>query len=177
MTLRTERLELVPTSVDLCDAETEGSAALTRVLGARVPASWPPPVFDDGDVARIRAQLTEDPTAAEWNLHYLVRAPGAGDEQRALVGVAGYGGPPDDKGIVEIGYAVSHEHHRHGYATEAVQRLVERAFDDPRVRVVVATTYASLEASIGVLRKTGFSQVDHDTATGLLRFERRRAEA
>jgi hypothetical protein len=42
------------------------------------------------------------------------------------------------------------------------------------VAVVVATTFATLEPSIGVLQKTGFEHVGGDPESGLMRFERRR---
>jgi hypothetical protein len=41
--------------------------------------------------------------------------------------------------------------------------------------VVAATTYASLAPSIGVLTKTGFTQVSSDPHTGLLKYECRRS--
>ena len=58
--METERLELMPATIECCEAETRGRAALEACLGARVPTSWPQPVFEAGDVARIRTQLVED---------------------------------------------------------------------------------------------------------------------
>lgn len=40
--------------------------------------------------------------------------------------------------------------------------------------MITATTYETLEPSIGVLRKSGFQLLGRDQATGLLRYERRR---
>lgn len=42
----TERLQLVPATIALCDAEVRGAAFVARTLGATVPESWPPPVFE-----------------------------------------------------------------------------------------------------------------------------------
>jgi ribosomal-protein-alanine N-acetyltransferase len=93
---------------------------------------------------------------------------------RELLGVAGYVGPPTVDGAVELGYAIAEEHQRRGYATEAVQALVAAAFKTPSVAVIKAKTYATLMPSIGVLKKTGFSQVGSDPSRGLLWYERRR---
>jgi hypothetical protein len=60
----------------------------------------------------------------------LLRAVGS-DQQPALVGVAGYTAPPTGEGEVEIEYAIAAEYHRCGYATEAVEALLTRAFEDP----------------------------------------------
>ena len=170
----TERLQLVPATLSLCDAEASGQDAVARALGALVPPSWPPPVLEPDDVDRIRRRLESDPRNHTWTLHYVVRRPSAAGGRPELVGVAGYAGPPTPGGAVEIGYAVAVEHQRHGYATEAVTALVARAFADPGVSVVFATTYATLQPSIHVLRKVGFVHVASDPQTGLLRYERRR---
>jgi len=169
----TGRLQLIPATVALCDAEAEGLAAVGRMLGATVPESWPPPVFEPDDVDRVRRQLIASPTTARWTLHYLVRRVVSGADRPALVGIAGYAGPPTTDGVVEIGYAIAAEYQRQGYATEAVDLLLTRAFADPHVRIVVATTYADLRPSIRVLEKTGFIEVSHAVETGLMRFERR----
>jgi len=78
-----------------------------------------------------------------------------------LIGNGGYKGPPDDagRGMIEIGYSVVSGRQRRGYATEACRALVDRAFADRRVEVVVAHTLPHLEPSIGVMRKLGMSFV------------------
>jgi len=172
--METERLELIPATTEFCDAETRGRAALEACLGARVPASWPPAVFEPDDVARIRTQLEADPTIGSWTLHYVLARPGPAAEGRSLVGVAGYTGPPTAEGRVEIGYAIASEHQRRGYATEAVDALVTAAFRDPRVVEVSATTYPTLEPSIGVLTKNGFVRAGSEAADGTIRYMRRR---
>jgi [ribosomal protein S5]-alanine N-acetyltransferase len=170
----TERLELVPLTVDLCEAEARGPEVVGRALRVRVPASWPPPVFEPDDLERLRRRLERDPASQAWTLYYLVRRTAVTAAPRELLGIAGYLGPPSDEGVVEIGYAIAEEHQRRGYATEAVRALMQRAFTDPTVARVAATTYASLEPSIGVLRKAGFALVGQDIASGIVRYEHRR---
>ena len=168
----TDRLMLVAATIALCDAEYEGAMSVGRVLGATMPASWPPAVFERDDVDRVRQALWSDPETQGWTLHYLLRRPRAQGDDVALVGIAGFASRPTAEGLVEIGYAIAEEHRRRGYATEAVEALLARAFADTRVRVVTASTYASLAPSIGVLKKTGFEQVSCDPDTGLVRFRR-----
>lgn len=170
----TDRLELVPATVALCDAEALGPSAVADALGSDIPTSWPPPVFEPDDVARVRQQLIADAGSASWTLHYVLRRQTVSAKRPILVGVAGYGGPPDTDGLVEIGYAILSDHQCRGYATEAVGALVSHAFADASIRGVVATTYHTLQASIRVLEKAGFAEVSRDQQTGLMRFERRR---
>ena len=170
----TERLELVPATAHLCGAEARGPEAVGVALRVRVPASWPPPVFELNDVERLRRQLERDPASHVWTLYYLVLGAVMTGEPGELVGIAGYVGPPSAEGAVEIGYAIAAEHQRRGYATEAVRALLTLAFAHPEVVMVRATTYATLEPSIGVPRKTGFALVGQGPAVGLVRYERRR---
>jgi RimJ/RimL family protein N-acetyltransferase len=168
----TDRLELVPLTVDLCEAEARGPDVVGRTLRVRVPASWPPPVFEPEDLERLRQRLERDPASRAWTLYYLVQRPAVTAAPRELLGIAGYVGPPSAEGVVEIGYAIAEEHQRRGYATEAVRALIQQAFANANVAGVAATTYASLEPSIGVLRKAGFALVGQDAASGLVRYER-----
>lgn len=167
----TDRLQLIPATVALCEAEMRGPAAVSSVLQAAVPQEWPPPVFEPDDVARVHRQLTAAPSFSQWTLYYVLRRLVTDAELPALIGVAGYVTPPTDDGVVEIGYAIAAEHQRRGYATEAVAALLARAFADSGVRVVVATTYSTLLPSIKVLQKTGFVEVSRDPATNRVNFE------
>ena len=171
----TERLRLVPATIALCDAEVRGADFVARTLGATVPDSWPPPVFEPDDVARVRQQLVADPTASRWTLYYVLRQSESGTAAPALIGIAGFIAPPTRDGIVEIGYAIVPQHQRQGFATEAVNALLELALTDASVRVVVATAYVDLHPSIRVLQKAGFSETAYTPATGLMRFEYRRS--
>ena len=171
----TERLKLVPATIALCDAEERGADYVARALGATVPESWPPPVFEPDDVARVREQLLADPTASRWTLYYVLRDSESGAAPPALIGIAGFIGPPTSDGVVEIGYAIVPQQQRQGFATEAVRALLDLALADASVRVVVATTYADLHPSIRVLQKAGFIETACTPATGLMRFEYRRS--
>lgn len=52
-------------------------------------------------------------------------------------------------------YAISPNHQRQGYATEAAQALVAYAFNQLQLKRVIATTDYDNRASIGVMRKLG----------------------
>lgn len=104
-----------------------------------------------------------DPVLAGWGTWVVVHA---GD--RVVIGEGGYAGLPDAEGAVEIGYAIVPSRRGAGYATEFARALVERAFADPRVRTVRATTLAEggdAGASQGVLSRLGFvraGELEHE---------------
>ena len=75
-----------------------------------------------------------------------------------MIGAAGFVGPPDSEGVVEMAYGIAPEHQRRGYATEAAAALVAHAFGDARVKTVCAHTKPDSEASMAVLKKCGFER-------------------
>ncbi|SDM54922.1 Protein N-acetyltransferase, RimJ/RimL family [Allokutzneria albata] len=106
-------------------------------------------------VWRMRSeQVAEDPASADWVTGVIW------DEDRELaVGRAGYHGPPDAAGMVEIGYAVDPAHRRRGYARAALEFLLRRAADEPDVRTVRVTISPDNEASYRLAAGYGFVEV------------------
>ncbi len=152
--IRTPRLELVNATAAHLRAELEGREALASALGASVPASWPPELYDADatrwGLARLE-QLGAESTA--FHQYWFVRVDEAG--ARTLIGVGGFKGDPKN-GEVELGYGVLGEYQRVGYATEATAAMLGFAFGHEEVTSVVAHTLPHLTPSIGVLEKTGF---------------------
>ncbi len=167
--LRTARLALVPATLGLCRADLAGRAALSQALGATVPESWPPEHYDPPAIEYWLRRLERDPSVTRWVNHYLV-ADVDGSAPRAL-GVAGYKGPPEEDGSVEVGYSILPEAQRQGLASEAVGALVGAAFDDARVTRVLAETLPALLSSIRVLEKNGFALFGEGSGSGVIRFE------
>jgi ribosomal-protein-alanine N-acetyltransferase len=165
--VRTPRLTLVSTSIPLLEAELNDPGRIGTLLGAAMPAAWPPEFFERDDMERC----LDYARAAEpaWGLWYVVRE-GA---PRAVVGVLGFGGAPKD-GRVVIGYSIAPEFRRRGVASEAVGALVAWALSDARVNEVRAETFPNLTPSIGVLGKTGFVRVEGAETPGAIAFVKTR---
>ena len=158
LALRTPRLVLIQATTEVLQAELSSPEALGIALGVDVPASWPPELYDADAVRWTLGWLAEHGDEAGWSLYYVATIGAAGGNPRSeLVGIAGYKGAPDAAGVVEIGYGIIPEQRRRGFASEAVYALLARAFADPRVATVIAHTLPGLDASIGVLRGTGFT--------------------
>jgi [ribosomal protein S5]-alanine N-acetyltransferase len=165
----TERLDLVPATVELTQAALAGAVSLGEGLHVGVPSTWPPEYLDAPALEFMLARLADGSDPAGWWLHFVVlREAAAG---RTLIGSVGYKGPPSPDGTVEVGYGIVAEHQRRGYASEAVRGLVRRAFAAPAVRRVIAETYPALTPSIGVLRKCGFRLIGEGSEPDVIRFE------
>jgi ribosomal-protein-alanine N-acetyltransferase len=97
-------------------------------------------------------QIHRDPTSADWIARAAVDV-----DSGLVVGHAGFHGPPDESGMVEIGYSVDVAYRHQGYATAMVRELLRRARDEPQVRVVRASISPDNAPSLAIVRRLGFS--------------------
>ncbi|WP_239151755.1 GNAT family N-acetyltransferase [Virgisporangium aurantiacum] len=101
-----------------------------------------------------RDQCERDPSHAAWVTGVIW------DERRHLaVGAAGFHGPPDASGLVEIGYRVDPQHRRRGYARAALEALLDRAATEPDVRRVRVSIGPGNLPSVGLALQYGFVKV------------------
>ena len=130
---------------DLATAEASAPVPLSPYLAG--PECRP--------VWEIRAvQVVVDPPSADW-ITRVVWDP----DRRLAVGRAGFHAPPDDDGMVEVGYSIDPDHRRKGYARAALRALLERAADDPAVRTVRASVAPDNVASRDLVLGEGFVEV------------------
>ena len=103
---------------------------------------------------RRSKQVEEDPASAAWVTGVIWD-----ERHQVAVGRAGYHGPPDPSGMVEIGYAVDPAYRRRGYARAAMEALLQRAAGEPRVRTVRVTISPGNAASYALASQYGFAEV------------------
>jgi RimJ/RimL family protein N-acetyltransferase len=130
---------------DLAAAERTSPVPLTPYLaGSDCRRTW-----------AIRAdQVLDDPPSAAW-ITGVVWDP----DRRLAVGKAGYHGPPDEAGMVEVGYSIDPQHRRQGYARAALRALVDRAGREPGVTTVRASVSPDNVASRDLVLSEGFVPV------------------
>ncbi|MEV8377287.1 GNAT family N-acetyltransferase [Kribbella sp. NPDC056861] len=98
-------------------------------------------------------QLRTQPEAAPWIAQAVLSGP-----SDTVVGYAGFHGPPDADGMVEVGYTVDPRYQRQGYAKAILAALIERITADPAVRVLRATISPDNAASLATIAPFGFTQ-------------------
>ena len=155
MTLDTSRLQLRPYAPEHFLALFEGMEEFHRSFGLRA-AEGLRGFIDSGDVSpRWLEQLRAARGADPWAFGFAVV-----DRASSLViGNAGFKGPPDGEGMVEIAYGIVPAFAGQGCATEAARALIDFAGNDPRVRLIRAHTRPANHASTRVLTKNGFVKV------------------
>jgi RimJ/RimL family protein N-acetyltransferase len=130
---------------DLAAADATSPVPLTPYLaGPECRAVW-----------AVRAdQVLDDPASAAW-ITGVVWDP----DRRLTVGRAGFHGPPDGDGMVEVGYSIDPQFRRQGYARAALRALLARAEADPAVRTFRATIAPDNVASRDLVLAHGLVEV------------------
>ncbi|MGX1880451.1 GNAT family N-acetyltransferase [Streptomyces sp. NPDC055287] len=98
-------------------------------------------------------QMAGDPAGARWCGRLAVCAPGG-----AVVGHGGFHGPPDERGMVEVGYAVDPAFRRRGFARATLTELLRRAAAEPGVTTVRASIRPDNVASLATIAGFGFTE-------------------
>ena len=99
-------------------------------------------------------QVKSDPSVNKWFIRWMVEK-----ETREIVGSTSFHGPPDEKGMMEIGLGVHNDFQRRGYATEALIGMWSWVVDQPGVELLRYTVDPNNEASVAVIEKFGFERV------------------
>lgn len=164
--LETERLRLVPATLELADADLHNRLEFIHQLGASVLDGWPPPLNDENSMRYTVDFLRRNPEAAGWAAWYLI----AKKHKPVVIGQSGFKGPPI-AGTVEIGYSLLPQFQGKGYASEAVAALLDWAFGHAEVERVIAETLPELAPSIRLLERAGFAKIGKGSEEGVIRFE------
>jgi RimJ/RimL family protein N-acetyltransferase len=155
------RVQIVHLTGPVFRALADGDlAAANRMCPVPLTAWFAGP--DPASVWRLRSvQVAADPASAAWVTGIIWDA-----DRAVAVGRAGFHGPPDAGGMVEIGYAVVPDHQRRGYARAALASLLERAVRDPAVRTARVSISPDNAVSTRLAASCGFAwigeQVDEE---------------
>lgn len=134
MEMLTKRLKLIPCREDLVSDD--------EVLGKHI--------------SHYLQTVSIDPSLEGWGVWFVYS-----QEDDRLIGDIGFKGKPHN-GVVEIGYGIRKEAQNQGYATEAVDALINWAFQTGLVKKVSAECLKSNQASIKVLQKVLMNITNED---------------
>jgi RimJ/RimL family protein N-acetyltransferase len=147
-----ERFELRLMTADFIEAVLAGDeSAADRALGARFPLEH----RSEGDeyVLRMRLdQMRANPESAHWLIRAIVAPDGV------MLGHAGFHGPPDERGFVELGYTIFEPFRRQGYAHDAATCMMRWAQNTHGVRHFRVSVGADNTASLALTDKLGFTR-------------------
>jgi len=147
--VRTERLDLVLLDRVWLQAHADGQPVPD--LGFADPDGI---LSDSAGLVRWRLeQIAADPSEEPWLLRAIVDR----DEAEA-VGYVNFHAPPDERGMVEIGYRIVPSRRRQGYAFEAAEGMWRWAAEHG-ARVLRASISPDNDPSLALIGKAGFAEV------------------
>ncbi|HET7248650.1 MAG TPA: GNAT family protein [Gemmatimonadales bacterium] len=153
MTLDTMRLRLLPCDpqhlLALIDAPDRFQTLVGYPLAEGLHDFYTSDAVSPQWLAALRTSVGPDP----WRHGFFVLH----RDSQCVIGSAGFKGPPDQAGMVEIAYGIAPAYQGQGYATEAATALLDYAFGTGSVRLARAHTLPEANASTQVLRKCGFA--------------------
>jgi [ribosomal protein S5]-alanine N-acetyltransferase len=164
--IQTERLTLLPLTLEQLQLHVENSTRLEESLGL-VPGHREVTEPLLSIITHFTIPRLKDP---DLNPLFQTIWIGWDRETGQIVADAKFKGEPDEEGVVEIGYGTYPAFQRRGYMTEMVGGLMAWASEQPGVRRIMADTDADNLASQRVLQKNGFRFVEE--TEGLLWWER-----
>lgn len=150
--MQTHRIKLINCTHAIMQKALEGDRALAEHLGVTVPDIWTE--FGRGMFEYVLKAIADKPEDAVWWTYLPIYLP-----DNVLVGTCGYKGPPDNEGMVEIGYETAEDYRGNQLATEMAKLLLANALAHPNVKVILAHTLNEHNASTKVLEKCGFKFV------------------
>jgi ribosomal-protein-alanine N-acetyltransferase len=150
--LETPRLKLLPFALELKKIMLFERDRLPEMLGVAVPDAWPGADMLEALPHFIEA-MEQDPLGRVWDGIILHKA------DRVAIGGIGFHGPPDEAGMVEIGYNIIPAYEGQGYATEMARRVIDWAFQTPGIERITAQCLDDNIGSIRVLEKVGMHRL------------------
>lgn len=152
-TLESQRLRLIPFSLDLKKAAINDRGRFIEMLGVHVPDHWPGPDLAEA-LPFFVASMEKAPSEPAWDWIAVHKS------DQAVIGDIGFMGGPGQDGVVEVGYSVIPEYRNQGYATEMARSLIAWAFQEKGIKVVTAVCRDDNLGSIKVLENVGMRRVE-----------------
>ena len=147
-----KKIRLINCDRKILESIAQGNDTLSKYLNVKVIDKWT--AFGNQIFEWALQQLLKNPDSKKWYTYLPIEI-----KSNTLIGTCGYKGPPDENGMVEIGYEVAEKFRNRGYATEIAQILINAAFENRVIKVILAHTLPEESASVKVLKKCDFKFV------------------
>jgi RimJ/RimL family protein N-acetyltransferase len=148
----TRRLLMVQLGVEEAVALVDGRGGGDR--------PWAPGYPDDGALVAAGFVMTAAQHGRDlgaYGTYEIIRR-----SDGAVIGAAGFLGPPDETGAVRVGYGLAESARGHGYATEALKALLKWARGQDGITCVLADTTKTNVPSQKVMERAGMERVGED---------------
>lgn len=159
-TVETERLGFITMKREAVEAAMQGESELGSFLGLDIAEGLIEPIHMERVFPIRLEKLKKNPEVSQW-YGFIVEK-----ESETAIGMMGFKTPPDEDGMIEIGYGIHSHFQGKGYASEMALALKEWAFQQEGVKGITATSILKDNiASIKIVEKLGMSRVRENDGT------------
>lgn len=150
--LTTERLILIPFTIDICRNILNNDYRDLEVLNLKKGKSWP-----DADVLDTLPRIINNLNKVEYPTGYeswmIIK-----NDTLEVIGDLGFKGFNNEDQNIDLGYGIIKEERRKGYAAEAVNEIIKWAFSSKELKEITASCLVENISSINLLTKYNFTQ-------------------
>jgi len=151
--LETERLLLVPFTIDICEDMLYNDYRILEEKGFVKGKNWPDKDMMD-TVPKIIQKILIHNHVTGFESWMIIKK-----DTKEIIGDVGFKGFNVEEENVDIGYGIIREERRNGYAEEACRALIEWAFSQEIVKEITAKSFSDNFKSINLLKKLGFENI------------------
>lgn len=152
--ITTERLVLIPFTIQICEQLMQGNFSDLTQLGLKRGKSWP-----DGDLIEILPKIIDKlspigvPSGFEsWMI--------IKKDTLEIIGDIGFKGFNFEENNIDLGYGIIIEERRKGYTDEAAKALMKWAFSHEFVKEITARCLIDNLGSVNLLKKLNFQEIN-----------------
>lgn len=154
--IHTDRLTLVPITLEIADSLLNGNSSGVEKLGFEPDKNWP--TEDTMDILPVILEsLKKDKLPSGFETWMIINK-----GSKMVIGDIGFYGKPDEYGEVEIGYGLVEQERGKGFGFEALKAMIDWAFIQSSVKVIKAECLISNKPSSCILRKAGMKEINRD---------------
>lgn len=160
--ITTPRLQLIPLDLHQLRMVLHEMEMLEMSLNMAIKRDFITEPVQRAIRMKIEKMELSDVSRHGWFTYWLIVI----KDEKAGAGMLGFKGFPDEEGSTEIGYGIDPAYQGKGYMSEAVQSLIDWAFQHPFCTCITATEVKNL-ASRRLLERLGGQLVnasDHATS-------------
>lgn len=151
--IETQRLLIVPMTFEFVSKILDDDITVYKEFGIKPIDEWPN--IDIREIMPIlKDKLSSKPIPDGFEAWLFVDK-----SDNSIVGDGGFKGPPDENGVIDIGYGIIESRRRQGFAYEAVTALIKWGFSHNNVKAITADCLKNNTASINLLKKLGMVEI------------------
>lgn len=154
--IQTDRLKLLPFTVQICEEALSCSTSSLLDLDITPGYGWPDLKTLD-TLPRILNNLNKVKSPSGFESWMVLNK-----STNTLIGDVGFKGLPNEHGEIDLGYGIIKSETQKGYAKEAALGLIDWAFKQTGIKTITASCFKENLASQQILTFLNFTKVGED---------------